>query len=167
MTDWRPVPGIDGYEVSAAGETRSIDRTVKNVHGVVRHLHGQLLRHYRDDNGRPMVKLGRGKGWRVAHLVLLAFVGPRPKGREACHRNDVPTDNRLENLYWATRSENEYDKVRNGGHHQTRKTACPWGHPYTPENVVLESDGKRRCRRCRNERRRAAHAATRLSLARL
>ena len=33
-----------------------------------------------------------------------------------------------------------------------RKTHCPHGHEYTPENTLVWSDGHRRCRRCRDER---------------
>lgn len=51
---------------------------------------------------------------RVHQLMLETFVGPRPKGKGACHRNDIKTDNRLENLYWGTRSENWGDAAKNG-----------------------------------------------------
>lgn len=32
--------------------------------------------------------------------------GPRPAGCEALHLNHAPSDNRVENLRWGTRSEN-------------------------------------------------------------
>lgn len=31
------------------------------------------------------------------------------------------------------------------------KPACPKGHPYAGDNLVIESDSTRRCRECRNE----------------
>jgi hypothetical protein len=41
--------------------------------------------------------------WPVAHLVLTAFVGPRPTGAQACHFPDRdPRNNRLDNLQWGT-----------------------------------------------------------------
>lgn len=33
-----------------------------------------------------------------------------------------------------------------------RKTHCPQGHPYDGENLLLEEDGSRKCRTCRNRR---------------
>lgn len=50
----------------------------------------------------------------VHHLVLEAFVGPRPVGMECCHGNGIPTDNRLANLRWDTRKANRDDAVRHG-----------------------------------------------------
>jgi hypothetical protein len=77
-------------------------------------------------------------------------VGPRPEGLEGCHWNDDPTDNRVDNLRWGTRSANVLDSVRNGTHHMARRTHCPQGHAYTPENTYLyPPDGRRACRECR------------------
>lgn len=52
----------------------------------------------------------------VHRLILEAFVGSCPEGMEACHWNDDPTDNRLENLRWDTHRANGADMVRNGHH---------------------------------------------------
>jgi hypothetical protein len=35
----------------------------------------------------------------------------------------------------------------------SQKTHCPQGHEYTPENTIINADGKRRCRTCRADRR--------------
>lgn len=44
-------------------------------------------------------------------LILYAYKGPPEHWTKnnACHRNDVRTDNRLDNLYWATQAENTQD----------------------------------------------------------
>ncbi len=49
----------------------------------------------------------------AGRLVLETYVGPCPVGKECCHKNDHRQDDRLENLYWGTRSENQADAVRN------------------------------------------------------
>lgn len=51
---------------------------------------------------------------RVHVLVALAFLGPKPPGKEVAHENGKPTDNRVENLAYKTHSENLRDRVRHG-----------------------------------------------------
>jgi hypothetical protein len=50
----------------------------------------------------------------VHHLVLEAFVGPRPEGMECRHLDGDATNNNLSNLVWGTPKENAADKKRHG-----------------------------------------------------
>jgi hypothetical protein len=50
----------------------------------------------------------------VHHLVLRAFVGPRPEGMEGCHWDGDPTNNSLLNLRWDTSQGNWADRKRHG-----------------------------------------------------
>lgn len=59
------------------------------------------------NNGKPISRL-------IHHLVLETFVGPCPPGMECRHLNGNPKDNRLENLKWGTRSENQRDSIKHG-----------------------------------------------------
>lgn len=68
--------------------------------------------HYRVELQRDNQK----QKWYVHRLVMLAFVGPVPDGMECAHNNGKPSDNRLENLRYATRKENHADKKRHGTH---------------------------------------------------
>jgi hypothetical protein len=115
---WKPVVGHEGaYEVSNLGQVRSLDRLVphrRKTGTFMRKRKGQMLRPGRKACGHVSVAVGKGNSVSVHVLVLEAFVGPRPDGQEACHQNDVPDDNRLENLSWGTRSKNLLDAVRNG-----------------------------------------------------
>lgn len=67
--------------------------------------------------GYPSVNIRRSTRY-VHDLSLTAFVGPRPPGREACHRNNDKTDNRLSNLRWGTHTENYADL---GDYHRGEK----------------------------------------------
>lgn len=156
---WRPIPGYEGhYEVSDHGRVRSLNRTVHRSDGRLRRINGRVLSPYRDKSGHLYVALSVNRVQRthlVHRLVLLAFVGACPDGMEACHWNDNPEDNRLDNLRWAPRRDNNLDRVRNGIHHMAKKTHCKRGHEFTPENIRFEHRGNstvRRCIQCEKER---------------
>jgi hypothetical protein len=142
---WRSIPNFaDHYEVSDAGRVRS------------RHT-GHVLHARQNGKGRAQVDLYR-EGARttveVHRLVLLAFVGPCPVGEEGCHNDGDHTNNRLSNLRWDTRRENNLDAVRHGTHPWAKRTHCSQGHEYTPDNTYVEPSGTRRCRVCLARRRR-------------
>jgi hypothetical protein len=64
--------------------------------------------------GYLQIKLARGKTFYVHDLVLEAFVGARPRGKEACHGPGGRLDNRLANLRWDSHVENMADALRAG-----------------------------------------------------
>lgn len=149
MERWLPVTGYEGvYEVSDAGRIRSLARL--DARG--RRRSAKVLSPRKTSRDHLSVALyanGTRRDAQLHHLVLEAFVGPRPAGMEGCHWNDDPADNRLRNLRWDTRSANVRDSVRNGTHHMARRTNCPAGHPYTPENTYTYPGGNRACNECR------------------
>ncbi len=59
-----------------------------------------------------------GNGRRVCRhvhpLILRAFVGPPAPGHECRHLDGSRTNNRLDNLAWGTRLENNQDKIAHG-----------------------------------------------------
>lgn len=64
----------------------------------------------------------------VHRLVLEAFVGPCPKGMEACHKDDNPLNNELGNLKWDTHQANVRNREWNGKNNPSSK--------YTEEQVI-------------------------------
>jgi hypothetical protein len=113
---WKPIPGYEGqYEVSDQGRVRSSTRlvmcegTVKGSYFSVKQ--GRMLKPGRMTAGHLSVALGRRNSQCVHKLVLMAFVGPAPAGCECLHANGNPADNRLVNLRWGTRSENNVDAI--------------------------------------------------------
>lgn len=122
---WKPVVGAEGrYEVSNLGRVRSLTRFVRCCHGAHRTVPSMILKPGRMSQfGHVSVALGKGNSRCVHTLVLEAFVGPRPKGFDACHKNGVGGDNRLVNLRWASRSDNNRDITRQGRRQLTLKQA--------------------------------------------
>lgn len=126
--EWLPVRGYEGlYEVSSLGRVRSLDRVVclKNEHGRIyqrRRFTGQILRQQPHSGADyPQVKLSKAgiiKNRFVHVLVCEAFLGPRPDGMQAAHFDGDRQNPRLNNMRWATRSENEADKIRHGRRRQ-------------------------------------------------
>lgn len=146
MTErWLPVLGFEGtHEVSDRGRVRSLDRVVETNLGPRRYRSKLLSPGL--TSGHYTVDIGGRSRW-VHHLVLEAFVGPRPSGQQCRHSNDIGTDNRLENLAWGTSSENAMDMVDNGNHHYARESTCMRGHLLVEPNLLLKARG-RQCRSC-------------------
>lgn len=117
---WRSVTGYEGlYEVSNFGKIRSLPKIKKNRHGWYTKM-GVELKPWPVKSGHLLVGLYPQGGYKIKifsvhRLVLEAFVGPCPKGMEACHFPDKdPSNNRLDNLRWDTRSANQTDSVKHG-----------------------------------------------------
>ncbi len=101
MTQFKPILSHPGY---FAGEDGSIlgkrGKPLRLFAGV-----GGYLRF-------TTFEAGRWQQVSVHVMVCEAFFGPRPSPmHHAAHRNGICTDNRVENLRWATKFENEADKV--------------------------------------------------------
>jgi hypothetical protein len=108
---WRPIVGYEGwYEVSDHGRVRRVAGGMGARVGKVVAL-GTTNRGYR----RVVLHRRRQtKGRLVHHLVLEAFVGPRPAGHECNHKDGDKTNNRPSNLEWVTKSGNAHHAVKLG-----------------------------------------------------
>lgn len=102
---WRAVVGHEGlYEVSNLGNVRRV--------GSQRCLRPWILK-----TGYLQVHLckdGERIGRCVHTLVIEAFVGPRPSGKQCAHLDGSRTNCRVANLKWVTPKENEAHKKRHG-----------------------------------------------------
>ena len=160
---WKPIPGYEGqYEVSDHGRVRSLTRYVLRKDGRKILCKGQVLKPWRQNSGHVAVRLSRRKRETVHRLVLEAFKGACPIGMEACHADDNPVNNHIDNLRWASHSANLYDQVRNGIHPQASKTHCKHGHEFTEENTYIRTAGHRECRTCKRRLNREAKARKRM-----
>ncbi len=124
---WRWIAGYKHhYKVSTHGRVKSVDRIIiqYNASGGFSRVHrkGKILKafeHTRNgkwDNHLAVRLCIKGKEeYRfVHHLVLETFIGPRPKGMEARHLDDVKANNHEDNLCWGAHSQNSRDAYKNG-----------------------------------------------------
>jgi hypothetical protein len=123
--EWRPVPGHEGaYSVSNLGRVRSEPRVITRSNGWKQTIPERIMRTPLNQYGYPHIRLavtGRGRhaGTRlVHHLVLEAFVGPRPFGTVCCHNDGDASNPRLDNLRWDTAAANSADSIKHGVLHR-------------------------------------------------
>lgn len=109
--EYRPIPGLLGYSAGndgtiwshkiKIGKPEMSDKRIRQIGG--KHTHGHYV----------YVSI-HNKSYKVHHLILQTFIGPRPSGMEACHYDGNGLNNRVENLRWDTRKNNHADKKRHG-----------------------------------------------------
>lgn len=119
---YKDIPGFPGHRVGSDGSVWSCRERKFPGGGGCRSVVGGTWRRLRlrpRKYGHLEVKLHNGSGItfirQVHRLVLESFVGPCPDGMECCHFPDRnPTNNRIENLRWDTRTGNASDAVKHG-----------------------------------------------------
>lgn len=97
---WKSIPGYSNYQASSFGRIKNrrtgyifFRRTKTN-----RYWHCEL----------------NGKDFLIHRLILLAFVGPAPKGKEGNHINGNRYDNHLWNLEYISPYKNIYHAGKRG-----------------------------------------------------
>ena len=114
---WRDVPGYEGYyRVSDWGRVKSLARTVPMKDGRKYRVGEKLLKPAWDGHYLHVIfsRSGQETVNLVHRLVLEAFSGKCPEGKEARHLDGDAKNNKLKNLRWGTREQNVQDKVKHG-----------------------------------------------------
>jgi hypothetical protein len=104
---WKPVVGYEGlYEVSNLGRIKSIKFGKERI-----------MKQNINSYGYCKVNLSRNgnyKTYSVHRLVLIAFRGCLDVNKICDHINRIRTDNRIDNLRWASYSENNLNSKIHG-----------------------------------------------------
>jgi len=114
MEIYKDVVGYEGiYQVSNLGNVRSLDRTIKCKNSI-RTYKGCQLKKLKHTAGYLGVNIRRSKRVLIHRMVAQSFI-PNPKNKEFVnHKNGIKADNRVENLEWTTRQENENHAFNTG-----------------------------------------------------
>lgn len=119
IVEYRDIPGFPDYRIGDDGSAWSRRRIGRRGGTSVEWRRLKALWNRRGYLYHGLRRDGRNLPVTVHKLVLQAFVGPRPEGMEACHRDGDRTNNSLSNLRWDTRRANTDDRTAHG--------TCPHG----------------------------------------
>ena len=104
---WKDIEGFEGnFQISNEGRVKSLERKVNCRGGGYRIIKESILKMCINcDSGYYQTGLRKNRKLitkRIHILVAKAFI-PNPNNLPyVCHKNDIKTDNRAENLYWGT-----------------------------------------------------------------
>lgn len=109
------------YQVSNKGRVKSLKRMKKIKNNRLQPVPERIRSPSINKGGYSIIQL-----WKdnlvvyclVSRLVLETFIGPCPNDMECCHNDGDPSNNRLENLRWDTRSGNMSDRITHGTHNR-------------------------------------------------
>lgn len=115
---WRDIPGEPGYQASNFGRIRSVDRMMQRRCDKRPFLHrGKVLTPKDNGKGYKHVTLGMGKQYYIHRLVLSTFCpNNNPALTDVNHLDGNKGNNRLANLEWCTRTDNNYHAYNTGLH---------------------------------------------------
>lgn len=144
---WKDILGYEGhFSISNYGKIKSYDRYIKHPRGGLKFQKGLDIKTNTDSHGYKMVRLvmdKKGKTYRVHRLVMLTFIGKSDLFVD--HINNIPNDNRLENLRYVTPKENvhHYKRFLNKNWEKKQKLEKKEKFMLLPKNITYRKDTKR------------------------
>lgn len=138
---WKDIKGYEGlYQVSNLGRVKSLDKEilylVKGKYNAKRFFNGKILTPFALKNDYLCVSLYNGKNAKkrtVHSLVAEAFITNYENKPTVNHKNHIRTDNRVENLEWATYQE-QCDEIQKERRIESSKNR-DYSYLHSPETI--------------------------------
>lgn len=109
---WKDIEGFEGlYQVSSYGRIKSLSRSINSRNNKPRISKDKILKPITLNNGYQSIFLGRKYPKLIHRLVAKAFL--KNEKETVNHKNGIKSDNRVENLEWATHTENMRHAFKN------------------------------------------------------
>jgi hypothetical protein len=129
---WKETHIDKNYEVSSLGRVRSKDRIIEAQRKYRKQVYfrkGKIISIGTNWGGNQKVRLGTKKIPKIAsvsRIVAVAFVKNPNNLPCACHiKEEIPQNNRADNFFWGTYSDNMKDMYRKGRGNDFRGTKSP------------------------------------------
>ena len=107
---WKDITGYEGlYQVSNTGKVRSINRTIIDSNGNKQKWKSHIFIGKVNNSGYLTVclrKCGKRKGFLIHRLVATAFIENPTNLPYVNHKDEIKTNNNVENLEWCSESYN-------------------------------------------------------------
>lgn len=116
------IPEFEGYYIDKLGSIWSKRKRGRGT--FTEENSGKELKKYLKKSGYLMVRLMRNKkiyDLSVHRLVASTFLTNKEGYPCVCHKNNIRTDNRVENLYWNTHKGNSQDMIDSGNSQRGEK----------------------------------------------
>lgn len=115
--EWVEITGFPNYLISNKGRVKRISRLILGKSGSKYKLPEKIMSPVLSKAGYPSVLLTIGEAklnFKIHRLVAKAFI-PNPENKpQVNHKNGIKTDNNVDNLEWATASENVTHAFKTG-----------------------------------------------------